>query len=328
MEEIELRPAESYAVAGPSLRFVLRVELNNSTEIFVDVPGGHLRRGHTKIVVQGIEDSTSVTLSKPDGLAFESGTRVFITLDQLVDTKTGEVVSVSLPPYVLSGRKRFTPVSITRSNGEYTLTAANSDTPGGAELSEGSDVIRESVAGALHSIQDDFSKTKPAATSESLQPTKAYVLLDVSASARKSIDPELLKRISSVIDGVLQSSHIDVDVGTSSSMTSWIKPGRGDSIYELWGKMKYSQIVEVGWTLDITSLDDEAVLIVVSDDLPAGVIGRVGPTHVLCSRTPMRMSSEDISVFDSELRRKLMEGDSRAFDECAEKIYRTISKQR
>ena len=86
MEEIELRPAESYAVAGPSLRFVLRVELNNSTEIFVDVPGGHLRRGHTKIVVQGIEDSTSVTLSKPDGLAFESGTRVFITLDQLVDT--------------------------------------------------------------------------------------------------------------------------------------------------------------------------------------------------------------------------------------------------
>jgi len=112
MEEIELRPAESYAVAGPSLRFVLRVELNNSTEIFVDVPGGRLRRGHTKIVVQGIEESTSVTLSKPDGLAFESGTRVFITLDQLVDAKTGEVVSVSLPPYVLSGRKRFTPVSI------------------------------------------------------------------------------------------------------------------------------------------------------------------------------------------------------------------------
>ena len=83
---------------------------------------------------------------------------------------------------------------------------------------------------------------------------------------------------------------------------------------------------EVGWSLDLGSLDPEDALVVISDDLPAEVSTHPGVVHLLTGRPPVSTFGRTATVFDEKLITAVREQDSVSLEAPTRIMFDTLTQ--
>lgn len=312
MTDIQLKSGESYVVPVKDLQATVRVATKNGARVRATAPGADTGGTPTTLLLKRIplESPTTIELAPgAENSAFPPKTDAIITV-----VVRGLNLSIQLPTYSLAGLRHFEAATLTPIDGGVELRAARTTV-----IEESEDGLVEALAGTLQSFREGSSEASLQAT----RPRRFVVLRDASASMGRSFDEDTLDAMTTVLGAIIK----DADNAQAMTSSSSIEPR------EVSGKASLEQYFagvpvgeDVGWTRDIRDLEDEAILLVLSDDVPAAVINHPGPTYVLSTQRPVGSYPENIgvTVFDAELKRKLRSDQGKRRDTAMNEVMRSI----
>lgn len=312
MHNIRLSAGQSYEIAGPRFTGQLRVELTDGLDFELTAPHMESRRRGSRVAIRNPQENTEITIAPGYGHShFPTGTKLFVTLHLATgeDTET----RIEFPTFEVGGLKSF-PVAVVLPT-EERIRLIIAETTSDSMLDEYSAGVRSALRRSID--RDSLPEGRR---------RDVVVIVDVSSSMLYSMSQEAFDAMCTFAAGVLSTNsgdRIHRLATSSASFTPEILSGAEDvkqlATRDFPGK-------EVGWSLDIGSLDPEYALVVISDDLPASVAAHSGVVHLLTPRAPVDALGISYTVFDDTLISAVQEQNSAVLAVPTRKMFDTLTQ--
>lgn len=316
MNIIRLAAGQPHELPGADFIARLRISLTDGISYGVEIPEMESRQRGTEIAMRNPQASTAITVSPAgDAKQFPNGTRLFavLTVEDPASRAHRDGTQLEFPNYEVGGLSSFELAAIQPLPNAVRLTAAAAgrDTTLDAESA--------GVRSALRSSMDrDFLPPG--------QHRDITLLVDVSSSMQYSTSPEAFDAMCSFAAGVLAtaSSQRKISLATSSSGFPREELSGAEDVRNLGGRVFPRR--EVGWSTDLAHIDPQDALVVISDDLPAGVQHHTGVVHLLSAREPVALTGVSATVFDQQLITAVAEQNSAVLSGPSRIMYDTLTR--
>lgn len=312
MHSIRLSAGQPYDIEGPTFTGQLQVELTGGLDFELTAPHMESKRRGSKVSIRNPQENTEITVEPGYGHSyFPTGTKLFVTL--LAASGEGEETRIEFPTFEVGGLRSF-PVAVVLPTPER-IRIVVAETTSDAMLDEYSAGVRSALRRSID--RDSLPEGRR---------RDVVVVVDVSSSMPLSTSRAAFEAMCTFAAGVLSTNGGDrvLRLATSSSSTPLeVLPGpeavRHLATREFPGR-------EVGWSLNLRSLDPEFALVVISDDLPAEVVARGGVAHLLTPRKPVDAQGFTYTVFDEALLNAVQEQDSAALAVPTRAMFDTLTQ--
>ncbi len=312
MQVIRLSAGQTYEIPGPTFTGQLRVGLSGDADFRVETPRMESRRRGNKVALRNPEATTEITVFPGQGDShFPTGTKLFVTLH--LDPADGGEVQLEFPTFEVGGLKSFPVAAVLpeEKRVRFVVAEATSDS-----------LLDEDSAGVRSALRRSIDRDRlPEGRRRDV-----VVLVDVSSSMANSTSREAFDAMCTFAAGVLSTSSGDrnLHLATSSSSFTPQRLSGPEAVRTLAERDFPSR--EVGWSRGIDSLDPEAALVVISDDLPAEVATHPGVVHLLTARPPVAPSRVTATVFDQALITAVREQNSAALAVPTRMMFDTLTQ--
>lgn len=304
----KLTPGQRFLASGVhELYAEFSVSTNNDVGFEFSVPNVDSRRRGDHIAVQGLTDSTEVTLL-PMAQAFPSQTIAFVSLT-LVGADHDSDVQLDFPAFDVSNLATFTLGTL-------------SMTPVGLAIDVADLVEDVGLDPAASEIRSVARSTLAADTAPEMRKRDATIIVDVSASMGRSLQQDQFQAMCQFASGVLAVAAAGRTIRLCTSGTDSRPMVLASTDVEEIARRQL-QFHEAGWNLDLSSISPDEALVVISDDIPAAIQGRPH-VHVLTSRQPL-VTGCTYTVFTPDFVQAVRESRSNALARDTEIMLNTLT---
>ncbi len=312
MNNIRLSAGQSHDIPGATFTGRLQVGLSGDLDFEVSTPDMESRRRGMNVALRNPTANTEITVRPGYGYShFPTGTKLFLTLQ--VTTTEGEETHLEFPTFEVGGLKSFPVATVLPDGDRVRLVVAEAT---------GDSLLDEDSAGVRSALRRSIDR-------DSLPEGRrrdVVLIIDVSSSMQHSTSREVFDAMCAFAAGVLSASSGErvLHLVTGSSSFTPERLSGSEAIRQLAERDFPAR--EVGWSLDLGSLDPEDALVVISDDLPAEVSTHPGVVHLLTGRPPVSTFGRTATVFDEKLITAVREQDSVSLEAPTRIMFDTLTQ--
>lgn len=309
-----------FAVDADTFRAILVMELTDGGRFRAFNGETELHRTGDRYALRELNGPATIEV-RPDNEVFGNRAELYVRV-QARDS-SGEVVDLNLPPFKVAARDTFTPLTLIPSATGVRVIAGDAGTLGSVgsvgptstvapagtagtagtdapETGDGSSVAPASVTGrtdSVHIVVDSTASMLRSATSDQMD---AMLSFAVNAVSGMRCPKRLTTSSGQAVPGIVDTH--EVPAGTSDKL-------RGN---------------DIGWELNATEISPTAAVIAISDDIPARLLGRSAPVHIISTRPVAAAGSITATLFDDHLHHAVAHGDARGYRDAIHALRAAI----
>lgn len=323
-----------FVTDGGPFRAILVMELNDGGRFRAYNGETELPRTGDRYALRELNGPAAIEV-RPDNEVFGNRAELYIRV-QARDTADG-LVDLALPPFKVAARDTFTPLTLLPTATGVRVIGGDGGGVGAVRPHVG-DTGGSSVS-SVSSVSSGSSVTSAAgatATSDSAAPTAGstptvpaggastdavHIIVDSSASMLRSTTVEQMDAMLSFAVNAVSVMRCAKHLTTSSGQSV---PGIVDTLEVPAGTTEALRGNDIGWEINATDISPTAAVIAISDDVPARLLGRSAPVHVISARPVTTSAGITATLFDDRLHRAVAEGDARSYRDAIHSLRGAI----
>ena len=326
-----------FATDGGPFRAILVMELNDGGRFRAYNGETELPRTGDRYALRELNGPAAIEV-RPDNEVFGNRAELYVRV-QARDTADG-LVDLALPPFKVAARDTFTPLTLLPTATGVRVIGGDGGGVGAVRPhvgdTGGSSVSTVSSASSVNSGSSVAPVAGATDTSDAAAPTVGstptvpaggaitdvvHIIVDSSASMLRSTTVEQMDAMLSFAVNAVSVMRCAKHLTTSSGQTV---PGIVDTLEVPAGTTEALRGNDIGWEINATDISPTAAVIAISDDVPARLLGRSAPVHVISPRPVATSAGITATLFDDRLHRAVAEGDARSYRDAIHSLRGAI----
>lgn len=301
-----------FALDADAFRAILVMELTDGGRFRAFNGVTELRRTGDRYALRELNGPATIEV-RPDNEVFGNRAELYVRV-QARDSG-GEVVDLSLPPFKVAARDTFTPLTLIPSATGVRVIAGDAGALGSVGAAT-TDTTTGTVA-----PEAGGSTVTPAATTPGTMATppspaggrstdSVHIIVDSTASMLRSTTADQMDAMLSFAVNAVSGMRCPKRLTTSSGQAV---PGIVDTLEVPAGTSESLRGNDIGWEINASEISPTAAVIAISDDIPARLLGRSAPVHVISTRPVAAAGNITATLFDEHLHHAVAHGDARGY---------------
>lgn len=310
-----------FAVDADAFRAILVMELTDGGRFRAFNGETELRRTGDRYALRELNGPATIEV-RPDNEVFGNRAELYVRV-QARDS-SGEVVDLNLPPFKVAARDTFTPLTLIPSATGVRVIAGDAGALGtvGSVGPAGSASTAttatptpdtgggSSVAPAAATTPAAGTPATPPAPSAGQGTDSVHIIVDSTASMLRSTTSDQMDAMLSFAVNAVSGMRCPKRLTTSAGQAV---PGIVDTLEVPAGTSETLRGNDIGWEINASEISPTAAVIAISDDIPARLLGRSAPVHVISTRPVAAAGNITATLFDDHLHHAVAHGDARGY---------------